>query len=98
MFGVCVYSHTENPKMLYFIHHSFAERSKAAAQGAIPKGRGLEFHSCQFVCATLTNVGWHLDVVKFDQNISKTEQIEATHKLFVERSEVAKTIKNIKIS
>jgi hypothetical protein len=29
-------------------HDSLAERSKAVAQGAIPKGRGFEPHSCQF--------------------------------------------------
>ena len=29
-------------------HDSLAERSKAVAQGAIPKGRGLELHSCHF--------------------------------------------------
>ena len=29
-------------------HDSLAERSKAVAQGAIPKGRGLEPHSCHF--------------------------------------------------
>ena len=28
---------------------SLAERSKAVAQGAIPKGRGFEPHSCQFL-------------------------------------------------
>ena len=28
------------------IKDSLAERSKAVAQGAIPKGRGLEPHSC----------------------------------------------------
>ena len=27
-------------------HDSLAERSKAVAQGAIPKGRGFEPHSC----------------------------------------------------
>ena len=27
---------------------ALAERSKAVAQGAIPQGRGLEPHSCQF--------------------------------------------------
>ena len=27
---------------------SLAERSKAVAQGAIPKGRGFEPHSCHF--------------------------------------------------
>ena len=31
-------------------YDSLAERSKAVAQGAIPKGRGFEPHSCQFVC------------------------------------------------
>ena len=30
---------------------SLAERSKAVAQGAIPKGRGLEPHSCHFTLA-----------------------------------------------
>ena len=30
-------------------HDSLAERSKAVAQGAIPKGRGFEPHSCHFV-------------------------------------------------
>ena len=29
-------------------HDSLAERSKAVAQGAIPKGRGFEPHSCHF--------------------------------------------------
>ena len=31
------------------ITDSLAERSKAVAQGAIPKGRGFEPHSCHFV-------------------------------------------------
>ena len=30
-------------------HDSLAERSKAVAQGAIPKGRGFEPHSCHFL-------------------------------------------------
>ena len=29
-------------------YDSLAEQSKAVAQGAIPKGRGFEPHSCQF--------------------------------------------------
>ena len=29
-------------------HDSLAERSKAVAQGAIPKGRGFEPHRCHF--------------------------------------------------
>ena len=29
-------------------HDSLAERSKAVAQGAIPKGRAFEPHSCHF--------------------------------------------------
>ena len=29
-------------------HDSLAERSKAVAQSATPKGRGLEPHSCHF--------------------------------------------------
>ena len=31
-------------------HDSLAERSKAVAQGAIPKWRGIEPHSCHFSC------------------------------------------------
>ena len=31
-------------------HDSLAERSKAVAQGAIPKGRGFEPHSCHSLC------------------------------------------------
>ena len=34
-------------------HDSLAERSKAVAQGAIPKGRGFEPHSCHLP------KGWH---------------------------------------
>ena len=34
---------------------SLAERSKAVAQGAIPKGRGFEPHSCQ--CGTRVRAG-----------------------------------------
>ena len=30
-------------------HDSLAERSKAVAQGAIPKGRGFKPHSCHFL-------------------------------------------------
>ena len=30
-------------------HDSLAERSKAVAQGAIPKGRGFKPHSCQLI-------------------------------------------------
>ena len=30
-------------------HDSLAERSKAVAQGAIPKGRGFEPHSCHYL-------------------------------------------------
>ena len=30
-------------------YDSLAEQSKAVAQGAIPKGRGFEPHSCQFL-------------------------------------------------
>ena len=30
-------------------HDSLAEQSKAAAQGAIPKGRGFEPHSCHML-------------------------------------------------
>ena len=31
------------------MHGSLAEQPKAVAQGAIPKGRGFEPHSCQFL-------------------------------------------------
>ena len=31
------------------MHESLAEQSQAVAQGAIPKGRGFEPHSCQFL-------------------------------------------------
>ena len=34
-------------------YDSLAERSKAVAQGAIPKGRGFEPHSCQFIAPIL---------------------------------------------
>ena len=36
-------------------HDAEAERSKAVAQGAIPKGRGFEPHSCQFVTRSEMN-------------------------------------------
>ena len=37
-------------KKAFGCHESLAERSKAVAQGAIPKGRGFEPHSCHFSC------------------------------------------------
>ena len=39
-------------------HDSLAERSKAVAQGAIPKGRGFEPHSCHFLIQQ-SQVGVH---------------------------------------
>ena len=41
-------------------HDSLAERSKAVAQGAIPKGRGFEPHSCHFQVGLAfgSGVGW----------------------------------------
>ena len=38
-------------------HDSLAERSKAVAQGAIPKGRGFEPHSCHFLFTSQSQVG-----------------------------------------
>ena len=38
-------------------HDSLAERSKAVAQGAIPKGRGFEPHSCHSLCPSASEGG-----------------------------------------
>ena len=41
-------NHSLRRRVIYSMD-TLAERSKAVAQGAIPKGRGFEPHSCHFV-------------------------------------------------
>ena len=59
-------------------HDTLAERSKAVAQGAIPKGRGFEPHRCHFCAAGLNNIlALHY---KFAQELFVLQTLIDSHK------------------